>query len=327
LENRTTQTSLGLIPGWLAAKGYCQSLGRDQRRRQPMDQVRQGRRRSQPPRATQTWSAIASEQSGPQENSRAFGARRRKLWVSWRTMDLFTSSPSDPARVWYHVPSSTRQPYSQRPGLDPPEADPARQAAQGSRNPTLEGRTLARVEKKAAKEGRTIIFIDESGVYLLPIVVRTYAPCGQTPILKEFLSYDHLSLIGAVTSQGRLFLKVYEHSITSKEVIAFLGQLQRIIPGLLLVIWDGIPTHRSKKIKAYLAAGAAKRIHLEQLPGYAPDLNPTEWVWSYLKVAELANTPRDYLSEMETLIRKAKRRMQRRPELIQGFIRDAGYEV
>jgi len=158
-------------------------------------------------------------------------------------------------------------------------------------------------------------------------VVRTYAPCGQTPILKEFLSYNHLSLIGAVTSQGRLFLKVYEHSITSKEVIAFLGQLQRIIPGLLLVIWDGIPTHRSKKIKAYLAAGAAKRIHLEQLPGYAPDLNPTEWVWSYLKVAELANTPRDYLSGMETLIRKAKRRMQRRPELIQGFIRDAGYEV
>jgi transposase len=191
----------------------------------------------------------------------------------------------------------------------------------------LEGRTLARVEKKAAKEGRTIIFVDESGVYLLPFVVRTYAPCGQTPILKEFLSYEHLSLIGAVTPQGRLFLKVYEHSITSKEVIAFLGQLQRMIPGLLLVIWDGIPTHRSKKIKAYLAAGAANRIHLEQLPGYAPDLNPTEWVWSYLKVAELANTPCDYLSELETLIRKTKRHMQCRPELIQGFIRDAGYEV
>jgi transposase len=145
--------------------------------------------------------------------------------------------------------------------------------------------------------------------------------------LKEFLSYDHLSLIGAVTSQGRLFLKVYGHSITSKEVIALLGQLQRMIPGLLLVIWDGIPTHRSKKLKAYLAAGAAKRIHLEQLPGYAPDLNPTEWVWSYLKVAELANTPCDHLVEVERLIHKAKRRMQRRPELIQSFIRDAGYEV
>ena len=158
-------------------------------------------------------------------------------------------------------------------------------------------------------------------------MVRTYAPCGQTPIVKEFLSYDHLSLIGAITLQGRLFLTVYDHSITSKEVVAFLGQLQRMIPGLLLVIWDGLPTHRSKKLRAYLAAGAAKRIHLEQLPGYAPDLNPMEWVWSYLKVAELANTPCDHLVEVERLIRKAKRRMQRRPELIQSFIRDAGYEV
>ena len=242
-------------------------------------------------------------------------------------MDLFTGRQSDPARVRRKVPSRPRQPDSQRSELDAPKTDPTRQATQGSRNPALERRTLAQIEKKAAAEGRTIVFIDESGVYLLPIVVRTYAPCGQTPILKEFLSYDHLSLIGAITPQGRLFLTVYEHSITSKEVVTFLGQLQRMIPGLLLVIWDGIPTHRSKKIRAYLAAGGAKRIHLEQLPGYAPDLNPTEWVWSYLKVAELANTTCDYLSEVETLIQKAKRRMQRRPELIQAFIRDAGYEV
>lgn len=164
-------------------------------------------------------------------------------------------------------------------------------------------------------------------MYLLPIVVRTYAPCGQTPILKEYLSYKHLSLIGAVTPQGRLFLKTYEHSITSQEVIAFLGQLQRLNPGLLLVIWDGSPTHRSRKIKAYLAAGAGRRILLEQLPGYAPELNPTEWVWSYLKVAELANSPCDYLSEVDALIRKGKRRMQRRPDLVRAFVKDAGYEV
>ena len=186
---------------------------------------------------------------------------------------------------------------------------------------------MARAEKKAKAEGRTIVFVDESGVYLLPIVVRTYAPCGQTPILKEFLSYKHLSLIGPVTPQGRLFMKAYQHSITSTEVITFLGQLQRMIPGCLLVIWDGNPTHRSKKIKTYLAKGATERIQLEQLPGYAPELNPTEWVWSYLKVAELANTLCDKLEEVEVLVQKAKKRMQRKPELIQAFIRDAGYEV
>jgi len=164
-------------------------------------------------------------------------------------------------------------------------------------------------------------------MYLLPMVVRTYAPCGQTPILKEFLSYKHLSLIGAVTPEGRLFLKVYPHSITSREVILFLGQLLRMIAGLLLVIWDGIPTHRSKIVKAYLANGAARRIHLEQLPGYAPDLNPTEWVWSYLKLADLPNIACDHLPDLEVLIKNSKRRMQRRPELIQAFIRDAGYKL
>lgn len=158
-------------------------------------------------------------------------------------------------------------------------------------------------------------------------MVRTYAPCGQTPILKEFLSYKHLSLIGAVTPQGRFFLKTYDHSITSVEVAAFLGQLQRLISGLLLVIWDGNPTHRSAAIRSYLAAGAAKRIHLERLPGYAPELNPTEWVWSYLKIAELPNVPCDFLSEVDGLIHNAKKRIQRKPEMIMAFIHDAGYEV
>ena len=162
---------------------------------------------------------------------------------------------------------------------------------------------------------------------MLPIVVRTYAPRGCTPTLYEYLSYKHVSMIGAVTPAGRLFMKTYQRSITSQEVIVFLGQLLRMIPGLLLVIWDGIPTHRSKVVKAYLASGAAQRIHLEQLPGYAPDLNPTEWVWSYLKLVDLANVACDSLQELETLIQKAKKRLQRKPELIQAFIQDAGYQV
>jgi transposase len=159
------------------------------------------------------------------------------------------------------------------------------------------------------------------------MVVRTYAPRGCTPILKEYLSYDHLSTIGAVIPQGRLFLKTYAHSITSREVVAFLKQIQRLIPGLLLVIWDGSPIHRSQAIKDYLSAGAAKCIHLERLPGYAPELNPTEWVWSYLKVADLANIACNHLSELDALLLRAKKRLQRKYNLIRLFIKDAGYEV
>lgn len=292
-----------------------------------MDQPRQGRRSRGAQGAAQTRRTTTFEHRRTPADPGLVRARCREFWFSGRFVDLFSGGQSHRTGIWSEIPSSACQPHSQRTGMDTPETHSASQAAPGSRDPALEGRTLAGVEKKAAEEGRTIVFIDESGVYLLPIVVRTYAPCGRTPILKEFLSYDHLSLIGAVTPQGRLFLKTYEHSITSQEVIAFLGQLLRLIPGLLLVIWDGSPTHRSKLIKAYLAAGAAKRIYLERLPGYAPELNPTEWVWSHLKLVDLANVSCDFLAELDLLIRKAKKRMQRKPELIQAFICDAGYQV
>ena len=327
LERRTAKASLGPIPEGLEAKGYWRSARCDQRSSQPVDQSGQRRRRSSAQRSSETRCTTAFEHRRAPTDPRLVGARRRKLWIPGRFMDLSSGSQGHRAGVWCEIPSGTCKPHSQRTELDTPEAHSTSQAASRSGDPALERRTLAGVEKKAAEEGRTIVFIDESGVYLLPIVVRTYAPCGRTPILKEFLSYDHLSLIGAVTPQGRLLLKTYEHSITSQEVIAFLGQLLRLIPGLILVIWDGSPTHRSKAIRSYLAAGAARRIHLEQLPGYAPELNPTEWVWSYLKIADLANVACEFLSELDVIIQKAKKRMQHKPELIQAFILDAGYEV
>ena len=292
-----------------------------------MDQTRYGRRRNGAPGSKIARFSPAFEYCRTATHSGFVGARRRKLWISGRPMDLSPSGEGDRTRTGREIPSGTCEPHSQRAGLDAPEADPTSQAAQGSRNSAMERRALARVEKKAQEEGQAIVFIDESGFYLLPIVVRTYAPRGCTPILKEYLSYDHLSTIGAVTPTGRLFLKTYTHSITSREVVAFLKQLQRLIPGLLLIIWDGSPTHRSKLIKDYLSDGAAKRIHFEQLPGYAPELNPTEWVWSYLKVADLPNIACDLLPELDALMQKAKKRLQSKPDLIQAFIRDAGYEV
>ena len=108
------------------------------------------------------------------------------------------------------------------------------------------------------------------------MLVRTYAPVGQTPVLRVPLTRDHLSAIGAITPQGRLFMQMQEHAYCAEDVIVFLRLLLRKIPGKLLVIWDGSPIHRAKAIKEFLAARAAKRLHLERLPGYAPELNPQE---------------------------------------------------
>jgi hypothetical protein len=82
----------------------------------------------------------------------------------------------------------------------------------------LEREEVAFPQKRALKEGRrTIIFADQSGFYLLPMVVRTYAPVGKTPILKENLSRDHLSAMSAITLEGKLYMIEQERSFKEGE--------------------------------------------------------------------------------------------------------------
>lgn len=127
------------------------------------------------------------------------------------------------------------------------------------------------------------MFVDESGFYLLPSVLRTWALVGQTPIIRHKLSREHLSAISGITLDGELFLSVQKRSYKGPDVVEFLEQLTEQIDGKLLVIWDGAPIHRSRAVKDFLASGAAARIQLEALPPYAPELNPDEGVWRYLK--------------------------------------------
>jgi hypothetical protein len=112
-------------------------------------------------------------------------------------------------------------------------------------------------QKRALKEGRTIAFADQSGFYLLPMVVRTYAPVGKTPILKENLTRDHLSAMSAITLEGKLYMIEQERAFKGEDAVRFLKHLMRQIPGKLLVVWDGSPIHRGGAVKDFLASGAA----------------------------------------------------------------------
>jgi hypothetical protein len=142
-------------------------------------------------------------------------------------------------------------------------------------------------QKRALKEGRTIVFCDQSGFYLLPMVVRTYAPVGKTPILHENLTRDHLSAMGGITLEGKLYMLEQERAFKGEDVVRFLKHLSRQIPGKLLVIWDGSPIHRGGAVKDFLASGAAHRVQLEQLPFSTPPISTltrgsgsTSSVWS-----------------------------------------------
>lgn len=159
------------------------------------------------------------------------------------------------------------------------------------------------------------------------MAVRTWAPCGQTPLLRVPLTRDHLSAISGITLDGRLFLQIRQASYDSQAVIKFLRVLLRKMSGKILLIWDGSPIHRSREIKAFLKRGAAKRLHLEQLPGYAPDLNPTEGIWNYLKRVEMGNLCcRDLDSLFQELIR-ARERLRHKRDIIQACSRQCGYLV
>jgi transposase len=187
-------------------------------------------------------------------------------------------------------------------------------------------RTVSPDRKKGAIEGRTLVFIDEAGFYLLPAVVTTYAPVGETPVLREFVTHDHLSAISAVTPDGLLRMQVYEEAITGAHVVRFLKHLWRRLPGgRFWIFWDSAPIHRGEAVREFLATVPPDRFRLTLLPGYAPELNPDEGVWNKLKDDDLANVSCLDLRELRAELRVGTRRLQRQPEMVRGFFREAGY--
>jgi transposase len=169
--------------------------------------------------------------------------------------------------------------------------------------------------------------VDQSGFYLLPCVVRAYAPVGKTPVLQEELSRDHLSVISAISLEGKLYMMEQERSFKGEDVVRFLRHLMRQVSGKLLIIWDGSPIHCAQAVKEFLASGASLRLKLEQLPGYAPDLNPDEGIWKHLKCVELKNLCCQSLSELKVELRRAKERLRHKRDVILGCIRQPGFEV
>jgi transposase len=203
--------------------------------------------------------------------------------------------------------------------LEPAKARPARPPTRRRGDCPLARGDLAHHQRGAQARGQSIFFIDESGFYPLPSVVRTYAPVGHTPILEEWWTRDHLSAISAISPEGKLYFRCQEGALNSADVVAFLEHLLREVPGRLVLIWDGAPIHRSHVIKDFLTTGAAQRLHLERLPAYAPELNPGEGLWQQLKGVELRNVCCFNLPHLRRELRDAVKRVRRKPRLIKGF--------
>jgi transposase len=158
-------------------------------------------------------------------------------------------------------------------------------------------------------------------------VVATYAPVGQTPVLEVPLRYDRLSVMGAISNTGKLLTWTQDRPVRGTDLVRFLKHVLDQLPGPILFVWDGLPAHRSQPIKDFLATPAAKRLTLLQLPAYAPELNPQEGIWHYLKYVELANVCCHDIDELRLELRRAIQRVRYRLDVILGCLRHVNCSV
>jgi transposase len=183
------------------------------------------------------------------------------------------------------------------------------------------------LQRRARRERRTLVVEDESGSYLLPGVVRTYAPEAHTPVIREKQTRDHLSVMGGMTPEGKLYTMAREQSLNGLHIIALLVHLGRVADDRLLVIWDGAPIHRRDEVTEFVSETRGK-VWVEALPGYAPDLNPwDEGGWHHLKDVEMANLVCRDLEELHQELHLAVGRLRQRPDLVQSFFAQAGLEI
>lgn len=132
------------------------------------------------------------------------------------------------------------------------------------------------------------MFVDESGVFFTPLLQRTWAPRGQTPVLKHRLrSWKKVSLVGVwsvCANRRRVDWSCQLHpgrSLVQHDFIELLRSLLRRWRGHVVLVWDRLPAHRSAAVQSFVVR--RPRLPLEYLPGYAPELNPNEYAWGYLK--------------------------------------------
>lgn len=123
-------------------------------------------------------------------------------------------------------------------------------------------------------------------------------------------------------SWWRFYFRFFDGAIRTAQIIEFLGALMRHIARPLLIVWDGVGPHKSRALRAWLEEQNG-RIAISFLPAYAPELNPVEAIWAYLKKHEIANLCPANLAEVSDFARRRLRSMQRRPKLIRAFWQQA----
>jgi hypothetical protein len=179
------------------------------------------------------------------------------------------------------------------------------------------------------KEHSYIVFIDETGFMMEPLVRRTWAPRGKTPIVKLTSPHERISVIGAmairrspITFGFQFHLLANNANFNGRSVAAFVHSVRQRLHGPLTVIWDECRIHWAWPVKTLLHENPS--IKVEPLPPYAPELNPVDYVWSYVKYARLANYCPFDLAELRRTVSAELTLVAKQPALLRSLFSGTG---
>ena len=184
----------------------------------------------------------------------------------------------------------------------------------------MERERFREIQKRAKKEGATIYFHDEFGVRSDFHSGTTWALKGQTPVVESTGARFGLNMMAAITPRGQMQFMIVKGTVRADQICEFLKRLMHGHQNKVFLIWDGHPTHKSKKVKECIALFEG-RLEIFLLPSYSPDLNPIEQLWNHTKTNGVGRKVVYGPDQLKSIIINKLRSIQKLPKKIASFFR------
>ncbi len=175
-----------------------------------------------------------------------------------------------------------------------------------------------RLQARAKRRNARIFFLDEAGVRSDPVLGRSWAPRGETPQVSTSGQRQSINAISAVNGRGAFWFKVFSGRFNKERFLKFLKAFMRHRTYPVFLILDGHPSHRARVVAQYVQS-LKGRLELHFLPGYAPELNPDEFVWNHLKKQGVSKKPLRKNESLRARVQHDLEQIKRRPALVRSF--------